>query len=109
MTLMRRLSNKLTTNLLKIITGYQLTDSQCGFRAFSSDVAPFFLKIPYDDYAYESEIIYQASKNGVVIIEKPIPCSYKDEKSYITWINVLNYSLFLLKLFLRELKWRIKH
>jgi glycosyltransferase involved in cell wall biosynthesis len=109
MTLMRRLSNKLTTNLLKIITGYQLTDSQCGFRAFSSDVAPFFLKIPYDDYAYESEIIYQASKNGVVIIEKPIPCFYKDEKSYITWINVLNYSLFLLKLFLRELKWRIKH
>ena len=109
MTLMRRLSNKLTTNLLKIITGYQLTDSQCGFRAFSFDVAHYFLNIPYNDYAYESEIIYQASQKGVMIEEKPIPCHYKDEKSHITWINVLNYTLFLLKLFLRELKWRIKH
>ncbi len=109
MTLMRRLSNNLTTYILKYITGYQITDSQCGFRAISFDVARIFLNIPYNDYVYESETIYQASKNGVVIEEKPIPCSYKDEKSYITWINVLNYTLFLLKLFLRELKWRIEH
>ena len=49
------------------------------------------------------------SKKGVIIEEKPITCFYKDEKSHITLINVLNYTLFLLKLFLRELKWRIKH
>jgi len=62
MTLIRRLSNKLTTKILKSLTGYQITDSQCGFRAFSFDVAHYFLNIPYNDYAYESEIIYQASQ-----------------------------------------------
>ena len=99
----------MTNKILKSIIGYQITDSQCGFKAFFSDIAHFFLNIPYNDYTYESEFIYQASKKGVIIEEKPITCFYKDEKSHITWINVLNYTLFLLKLFLRELKWRIKH
>ncbi len=109
MTPMRRLSNKLTTIILKSITGYHITDSQSGYRAISSDVAQFFINIPYDDYVYESEIIYRASKKNIIIKEKPIPTTYKNEKSYITWINILNYTLFILKLPLRELKWRIKH
>ena len=70
MTLMRRLSKKLTTKIIKSITGYQITDSQCGFRAFSSDIAHFFLNIPYNDYTYESEIIYQASQKGIMIERK---------------------------------------
>jgi hypothetical protein len=106
---MRRLSNKLTTINLKSITGYQVTDSQSGFRAISSDIAHYFINIPYNDYIYESELIYQASKKNVIINEKSIPCTYKNEKSYITWINVLNYTLFLITLPLRELKWKIKH
>ncbi|MGA2677517.1 MAG: glycosyltransferase family 2 protein [Methanobacterium sp.] len=109
MTIMRRLSNKLTTINLKSITGYQVTDSQSGFRAISSDIAHYFINIPYNDYIYESELIYQASKKNVIINEKSIPCTYKNEKSYITWINVLNYTLFLITLPLRELKWKIKH
>jgi len=109
MTIMRRLSNKLTTINLKSITGYQITDSQSGFRAISSDIAHYFINIPYNDYVYESELIYQASKKNVIINEKPIPCTYNNEKSDITWINVLNYTLFLIKLPLRELKWKIKH
>jgi glycosyltransferase involved in cell wall biosynthesis len=108
MTIMRRLSNKLTTFILKSITGYQLTDSQSGFRAISSDIAHYFINIPYNDYVFESELIYQASKKVMIIKEKPIPCTYKNEKSYITWNNVLNYTLFLIKLPLRELKWKIK-
>lgn len=109
MSIMRRLSNKLTTINLKSITGYQVTDSQSGFRAISSDIAHYFINIPFNDYVYESELIYQASKKNVIINEKPIPCTYNDEKSYITWINILNYTLFLIKLPLRELKWKIKH
>jgi glycosyltransferase involved in cell wall biosynthesis len=109
MTIMRRLSNKLTTINLKSITGYQITDSQSGFRAISSDIAHYFINIPYNDYVYESELIYQASKKNVIINEKPIPCTYNNEKSDITWINVLNYTLFLIKLPLRELKWKVKH
>lgn len=109
MKLQRRISNRLTTNLLRLITGYKITDSQCGFRAISSDSAPIFLSIPYDDYEFESEMLYQASQNNLSIKEIPIPCSYKGEKSYITWAKVLKYIFFIFKLLLRDLKWRIKH
>lgn len=109
MKLQRRISNKLTTSLLRLITGYRITDSQCGFRAISADSVPIFLSIPYDDYEFESEMLYQASQNNLSIREIPIPCSYKGEKSYITWVKVLKYIFFIFKLLLRDLKWRIKH
>lgn len=109
MTLPRRLSNRFTTDILTFVTGYKITDSQCGFRVITAEVAPIFLNIPYNDYIYESEMLYQASKNQISVVEKPITCAYKGEKSYITGINVLNYVLYIIALFLRDLKGRISH
>lgn len=109
MTLQRRISNRLTTDILKLVTGYRITDSQCGFRAIASDVAPVFLNIPYNDYIYESEMLYQASKNKMIVKEKSVPCVYEGEKSYINWKNILNYILYILKLISRYLKRRTKH
>lgn len=108
MALQRKFSNKLTTNLLKFTTGYHITDSQCGFRIFSQDAAHVFLNIPYDDYEFESEMLYQASLNDMSVKEIPIPSSYKGEKSYITWIKILKYIYYIFKLLLRNLKRRIK-
>lgn len=104
MPLQRRLSNKFTTKLIKYVTGYHITDSQSGFRSISNSAAQFFINIPYNDYVYESEVLYQASKNKIKIKEQQISCSYKDEKSYITWINVLKYIFFIFKLILRKLE-----
>lgn len=109
MAFQRKLSNRLTTDILRYITGYRITDSQCGFRAISKEAALVFLNISYDGYEFESEMLYQASLNDLSVKEMPIPCSYKSEKSYITWVNVLNYGFFILVLILRSLKWRIKH
>jgi glycosyltransferase involved in cell wall biosynthesis len=109
MALQRRLSNRLTTSILRYITGYRITDSQCGFRVVSAGAARIFLDIDYDDYEFESEMLYQASRNDLIVKETPIPSAYKGEKSYITWIKVLKYTFFLLKLLLRDLKWRVNH
>ncbi len=109
MALQRRLSNKLTTNILKFTTGYRITDSQCGFRIFSKDAARVFLNIPYDGYEFESEMLYQASLNNLIVKEIPIPSSYKGEKSYITWIKILKYIYYILKLLLIDLRRRIKN
>ena len=75
----RKLSNKITTNLIKFVTGYNLTDSQSGFRAMSRDAAELFLDIKYDDYVYESEMLYKASEHEIEVNEAPIPCTYGDE------------------------------
>lgn len=104
MALQRRWSNRLTTALLNLVTGYHLTDSQCGFRAISPAAASVFINIPYDDYIFESETLYQAYKQHMPIGEKPIPCTYRGEKSYISGVNVLNYMIFIFKLLFRKIK-----
>lgn len=109
MALQRKLSNKITTGILRYITGYPITDSQCGFRIISQDAACRFLDLPQDGYEYESEILYQASLNNLQVKEMPIPSSYKGEKSYITWIKILKYIFYILKLLLRDIKRRIKY
>jgi len=100
----RRLSNKITTALIRYVTGYTITDSQSGFRALSKDSSKLFLDIKYDDYVYESEMLYIASKNNIKIKEAPIPSSYGPEKSYVSTIHVLRYIFFIVKLFLRKLR-----
>lgn len=104
MPIQRRLSNKITTKLIRYVTGYRLTDSQSGFRAISKDSSRLFLDIKYDDYIYESEMLYIASKNNIKIKEIAIPSTYGLEKSYVSTIHVLRYMLFIMKLFARKLK-----
>lgn len=101
--LQRKISNAVTTSIMRYLTGYTLTDSQSGFRAISKDAAKLFLEITYNDYVYESEMFHVAAKHDITIKEAPISCRYGNEKSYITWINVLNYILFISRLFLRKI------
>jgi glycosyltransferase involved in cell wall biosynthesis len=109
MPLQRRLSNKLTTKLIDLVTGYHITDSQSGFRALSPDSARFFLEVSYDDYVFESEVLYQASLRGILIKEESVSCSYQDEKSYITLKNIIHYLFYIIQLFARKIMDRIKY
>lgn len=104
MPIQRRASNKITTRLIRYVTGYELTDSQSGFRALSKDVSTLFLDIKYDDYVYESEMLYTASKNNIKIKEISIPSTYGLEKSHVSKIHVLRYILFIIKLFTRKIR-----
>ena len=103
----RKLSNKITTNLIKFVTGYMLTDSQSGFRALSRNAAGLFSDIKYDDYIYESEMLYKASEHKIKVNEAPIPCTYGNEKSYVTKVHALKYILFIIGLLGRKLRIRV--
>ncbi len=103
----RKLSNKITTGLIKFVTGYDLTDSQSGFRAISRNAAGLFLDIKYNDYVYESEMLYKAYEHKIKVNEAPIPCTYGDEKSYVTKVHALKYILFIIGLLGRKFKIRV--
>ncbi len=107
MPLQRRLSNGITTWLIRFMTGYHITDSQCGFRVISKKAAPFFTGISYNDYVYESEVLCKASENDLVVGERPIQCIYGNEKSYVRARHVLHYLMFTLRLLVRKLLRRI--
>lgn len=106
MPVQRRFSNKITTNLIKYMTGCRITDSQSGFRAMSPNAARLFIDIKYDDYVYESEMLYKASKNNIKVGEAPIPCTYGNETSYVTKMHAVKYILFIMRLLGRNLRIR---
>ncbi|MCG2828387.1 glycosyltransferase family 2 protein [Methanothermobacter sp. K4] len=103
MPLHRQLSNRITTWILRLATGYSITDSQSGFRAISAEYAHLILDIPYDDYVYESEAICETSRHRLRIAEVPVTCKYGDEKSYIGTADVIQYIRFVMRLFLKRL------
>lgn len=102
----RKLANKLTTRIIRYVTGYEITDSQSGFRSISADILNFFIDIKYDDYVFESEMLYTASKNNIKIKEIKIACDYGTEKSYVTLRNALNYVIFIITHLLMNFKGR---
>ncbi|MBI5680350.1 MAG: glycosyltransferase family 2 protein [Methanobacterium sp.] len=102
MPLSRRLSNRITTSLIKYVTDFEITDSQSGFRAISADAAEYFINIKHDDYAYESEMLYVASKSKIKVKEVGIDSIYQLEKSHITKIHVFKYVFFIIKLLIRK-------
>lgn len=107
MPIQRRLSNGITTQLIRFVTGYHITDSQCGFRVISKKAAPFFVNISYNDYVYESEVLCKASQNRLVVAEVPIECVYGNEKSYVRFRHVIHYMMFTLRVLVRKLLGRI--
>ncbi|MGD8307599.1 MAG: hypothetical protein PVF17_13160, partial [Ignavibacteria bacterium] len=71
---------KLTSFLLSIKTGCRLLDSQCGFRAFKSDVVKN-IETTYPGYEAESEILILAARNNYKIGFCNISTIYGNQKS----------------------------
>ena len=83
MPLHRRMSNKITSFLLSIKTGQRIIDSQCGFRAFRSEVIKN-IKTVKNGFEAESEILIKASRKGYKIGFKDISTIYGNEESKMT-------------------------
>jgi hypothetical protein len=92
----RRLSNLITTKLISFISKKPLTDSQSGFRGASKKIAETFLKSPYDDYRFESDVLIN-STNKINYDEVSIPIIYNDEVSSIKSTHTIKYILFISK------------
>lgn len=103
MPLTRKLSNRITTFIIRYVTDCKITDSQSGFRAISADAAGYFIDIKHNDYAYESEMLYVASKNKIKVKEVGIDSIYQLEQSHITKIHVFKYIFFIIKLLIRKI------
>ena len=88
MPFMRILSNKITSILLSLKTKQKIIDSQCGFRAYRSEVLKK-VKTTSSGYEAESEILILASRMGFNIGFIEIPTVYADEKSKIKPVAVI--------------------
>jgi glycosyltransferase involved in cell wall biosynthesis len=66
-----RIGNKMFNNLIQLLTGMKITDSQSGFRAIRSSVIKK-MKWKSRGYEVESEMLVKALKTGVRVAEIPI-------------------------------------
>ncbi len=73
----RKKINEEVTELINQYTGYNLTDTFCGFKAYKTEAIK---KLTLDElgYAFPLQVWIQAQKKGLVIKEIPVGLIYKN-------------------------------
>ena len=99
MPLMLRFGNWFISNVVGILYGIGLNDTQCGFRAFTKEA---YKKIRWNatDYSMESEMISRAGKQKLKYVQIPIQTIYSDKYKGTTIIDGV-------KIILNMIWWRI--
>ncbi|HEY3805824.1 MAG TPA: glycosyltransferase family 2 protein [Kofleriaceae bacterium] len=68
---------KTATIVSNRLSGMQLTDAHCGFRAFRASAAPK-LKITQDRMAHASELLHKIKASGLRVVEVPVTVRYTE-------------------------------
>ena len=93
-TMLRRIVSKTYIRVLCTIGGFKLSDSQCGFKAFSAKAAEdVFSRCETDGFAFDFEAILFATRLGYKIAELPVKIiNHRESK-----VNVLSDSIRMLR------------
>lgn len=86
MPILNKISNRITSILLSVLTRQKITDPQCGFRAIRREALEK-LELAADRYAVEHIMTLEAARKGFKIREMAISCVYGGETSHISPIK----------------------
>ncbi|MBI4353314.1 MAG: glycosyltransferase family 2 protein [Candidatus Omnitrophica bacterium] len=78
----RRLTNRFLSWILSRLTGQNIPDSQCGYRAMKREVLES-ITLTTARFETESEMLLEAARKGFAIGSVPIRCVYHGGKSRI--------------------------
>ena len=73
-----RFGNTITKYVFSLSTGLSLKDTQCGLRAFSTELLPFLCSIKGERYEYEMNVLLEGAKK-IPIKGVPIETVYIDD------------------------------
>lgn len=95
-TFLRRIVSKTYIKTLCVVGGFKLSDSQCGFKAFSGKAADdIFSKCETDSFAFDFEAIMFAARLGYKISEIPVKIiNHRESESKV---NMLSDSVKMLR------------
>jgi glycosyltransferase involved in cell wall biosynthesis len=82
----RKFGNRVISLLISIFHGRYISDSQCGFRAFSPGFAKL-MRPKYSRFAVETEMTIQSIQNGHRIVEIPIDTGLSTRESHMRIIR----------------------
>ena len=75
------IGNKATKAIFKIMFGKKILDTQSGLRIFNLDFAKLVLKIPYNGYEFEMQMLILACNQNKRILQVPIETIYIDNNA----------------------------
>lgn len=95
-TFLRRIVSKTYIKVLCLVGGFKLSDSQCGFKAFSGKAAhDIFSKCETNSFAFDFEAIMFATRLGYKISEIPVKIiNHRESESKV---NMLSDSIKMLR------------
>lgn len=70
--------NLLTSGLVRLLTRQKISDTQTGLRIIPTTYSTELINFPGDRFEFEFDMLLQAKKYDVKIIEQPIPTIYLD-------------------------------
>jgi glycosyltransferase involved in cell wall biosynthesis len=86
MPIIRKISNYLTTSIINSLFSLKISDSQCGYRAYSRKAIKN-LEISSEGYEGETESIIRLGKTSLIIDEIPIQTLYGTENSKMSTVR----------------------
>jgi glycosyltransferase involved in cell wall biosynthesis/SAM-dependent methyltransferase len=76
-----RFGNLVTRNLLRLIVGQKLSDTQTGLRGVPAALIPHLLRTTSQGYEFELDMLIACKHRACVILEEPIRTIYLDGNS----------------------------
>jgi len=73
-----RFGNRLTDDLVRVLTHQAISDTQTGLRVIPLSYARELVTFPGDRFEFEFDMLLEAKKHHVTISEQPIPTIYLD-------------------------------
>lgn len=72
-TLLRKAASRIYMAVLRIAMGFELSDSQCGFKAYTAEAASrIFSELETDGFAFDIEVLMRAADKGMTVAELPV-------------------------------------
>ncbi len=98
----KKLGNKIFSGIISTIIGERLSDTQCGFRAYSRNSA--MKATIFSKFTYTQEVLLDLINKGMIVKEVPISVRYfKDRKSRIVK-HPVRYGINALIIILRTIR-----
>lgn len=97
----KKILQKLGSNVMSLVAGVKINDAPSGFRAFSADAAKVINV--FDNYTYTLETIIQANAKGLVIANVPIRVNKEERKSRLIsnmFVYIIRSIITMIRMFI---------
>ena len=94
--------NKTTSRMFRLFYGIGLSDTQTGLRAIPRTFLERFIRVEGERFEYETNMLLQMKKQGILFLEQPITTVY-DPEDYSSHYNALKDSWRIFKVMFKGL------